>query len=103
MSGRGGKFNLSPELVTVIGQLAPTTTLDPSIGSFDLPVLDKYNALDHDASLSRVDFVSSGIPGDAKFDHARFAEFISQFAAMDHITILAAAVARYNRVQSSTR
>ena len=93
MSGRGGKFNLSPELVTVIGQLAPTTTLDPSIGSFDLAVLDKYNAFEHDASLSWVEFLFSDIPGDAKFDHARFAEFISQFAAMDHITVSAAAVA----------
>ena len=77
MSGRGGKFNLSPELVTVIGQLAPTTAFDPSVGSFDLPVLDKYNAFAHNVSPSRVDFIISGIPGDAKFDPALFAEFMS--------------------------
>ena len=97
----GEVFNLSPELATTIGQLALATAPDPSAGSLDLPDLDKHNAFEHDASLSRVDFAFSGIPGDAKFNSTLFDEFLSFFDGMDYITIPAAAAARYNRVKSS--
>ena len=99
---RGGVFSLSPELATVIGQLAPATALDPSVGSFDLPDVDKNNGFEHDASLSRVDFVFSGIPGDANFDPGSLCRSHVAFVGVDYITILAAAAGRYNRVQIST-
>ncbi len=97
----GDVFNLSPELATVVSQLDLATAPDPTTGSFNLPDLDKHNAFEHDASLTRADFAFSGIPGDAKLDHALFAQFMSHFDGMDYITIPAAAAARYSRVQSS--
>ena len=97
----GEVFNLSPELATVVAQLGLATAPNPSAGSFDLPNLDKHNAFEHDASLTRVDFAFSGIPGDAKLDPTLFAEFMKHFDGMDYITIPAAAAARYARVQSS--
>lgn len=69
----GDVFNLSPELATVVSQLGLATAPDPTTGSFNLPDLDKHNAFEHDASLTRVDFAFSVIPGDAKLDHALFA------------------------------
>lgn len=97
----GEVFNLSPELATVVAQLGVATSPDASKGSFDLPDLDKHNAFEHDASLSRLDYYFSGIPGDAKFNQTIFDEFMSHFDGMDYITIPAAAAARYSRVQSS--
>ena len=97
----GEVFNLSPELATVVAQLALATAPNPSAGSLDLSNLDKHNAFEHDASLTRVDFAFSGIPGDAKFDPTLFAQFMSHFDGLDYITIPAAAAARYSRVKSS--
>ena len=97
----GEAFNLSPELATIIGPLAPGTALDPSVRSFGLPDLDRYHKFEHDASLSPIDFVFSSIVGDVKFDPAVLAELMSHFVGMGYIIFPVAAAARYSRVQSS--
>ncbi len=96
-----GAFNLSPELATIVSQLGVNTADDPTSGSFALTDLNKHNAFEHDASLSRVDFAFSGEEGIAKFDPATFKRFMSHFKDMDYITLPAAAAARYSMVQFS--
>ena len=86
----GEVFNLSPELATVVAQLALATAPNPSAGSLDLSNLDKYNAFEHDASLTRVDFTFSG----AKSDPTLFAQSMSDFDGLDYITTPAAAATR---------
>ncbi|ORY67212.1 Chloroperoxidase [Pseudomassariella vexata] len=96
----GKAFNLSPELATVIAQLGIATN-DPSADFFDLPNLNKHNAFEHDASLSRVDFAFSGEENIATFDEATFRRFFDPFNGSEYIGLQAAAAARYSMVQYS--
>ncbi|KAF2275381.1 Chloroperoxidase, partial [Westerdykella ornata] len=96
-------FNLSPELATIVSQLGLLTNPEgAATGRFDLPHLNKHNAFEHDASLSRVDFAFSGEKGVAKFDKATFARFFKHFTT-DYITLQQAAAARYAMVQWSRK
>lgn len=94
-------FNISPDLANFLFQSGLSTAPDPSTGFFDLQDLDKHNAIEHDASLSRSDFYFSGIPGDAKFNATIFNDVLSYFEHMEYITVQAAAAARYSRVKDS--
>lgn len=99
----GETFNLSPELAGIVSQLGVNTAPDPSQGSFKLSDLNKHNAFEHDASMSRVDFYHSGEEGIAKFDQRTFDRFMSHFKGMEYISIEAAAAARYSMVQYSRK
>lgn len=65
-------FNLSPEMGTIVSTIGLSTAPDPTVGHFQLNHLNKHNAFEHDASLSRVDFYHSGEEGIAKFDNTTF-------------------------------
>jgi hypothetical protein len=97
----GEVFNISPELATIVSSLGLLTAPNPSAGSFDLDNLDKHNAFEHDASLSRADFALGG--DDHTFRPDIFAKFIAFFDGMENVTIPVAAAARYSRVLDSRK
>ncbi|CAI6331161.1 unnamed protein product [Periconia digitata] len=94
-------FNLSPEMGTIVATIGLSTTPDPSAGFMDLNHLNKHNAFEHDASLSRVDHYFSGDEGIAKFDNATFGRWFSHFKGLEYIDIEIAAKARYAMVKHS--
>jgi hypothetical protein len=96
-----GTFNLSLEMGTIVSGIGLATAPDPSLGHFQLDDLNKHNAFEHDASLSRVDFAFSGEEGIAKFDNATFNRWFSHFDGLEYIDIEVAAKARYAQVQYS--
>lgn len=96
-----GTFNLSQEMGTIVSTIGLATAPDPSVGHFDLNHLNKHNAFEHDASLSRVDFAFSGEEGIAKFDNATFRRWFSHFDGLEYIDMEIAAKARYAMVQHS--
>lgn len=96
-----GTFNLSPEMGTIVSAIGLNTAPDPSVGHFQLDHLNKHNAFEHDASLSRVDFAFSGEEGVAKFDNATFRRWFSHFDGLEYINLEIAAKARYAMVQHS--
>ena len=96
-----GTFNLSIEMGTVVSGIALAIAPDPSLGHFDLNHLNKHNAFEHDASLSRVDYYFSGDEGIAKFDNETFNRWFSHFDGLQYIDIDIAAKARYAMVKYS--
>ncbi|KAH7136182.1 Peroxidase, family 2-domain-containing protein [Dendryphion nanum] len=98
-----GTFNLSPEMGTIVSTIGLATAPDPSVGHFQLNHLNKHNAFEHDASLSRVDFYYSGEEGIAKFDNATFKRWFSHFDGLKYIDLEIAAKARYAMVQYSRK
>lgn len=94
-------FNLSPEMGTIVAAIGLNTAPDPSVGHFQLDHLNKHNAFEHDASLSRVDFAFSGEAGIAKFDNDTFNRWFSHFDGLEYIDMEIAAKARYAMVQHS--
>lgn len=98
-----GTFNLSPEMGTIVAGIGLNTAPDPSLGYFQLDHLNKHNAFEHDASLSRVDFAFSGEEGVAKFDNETFHRWFSHFDGLEYIDMEIAAKARYAQVQYSRK
>jgi hypothetical protein len=96
-------FNLSIEMGTIVSGIGLATAPDPSLGYFNLNHLNKHNAFEHDASLSRVDYYFSGDDGIAKFDNATFNRWFSHFDGLQYIDIETAAKARYAQVQYSRK
>ncbi|KAH7087099.1 Peroxidase, family 2-domain-containing protein [Paraphoma chrysanthemicola] len=97
----GKAFNLSLEMGTIVASIGLATAPDPSLGFFNLNHLNKHNAFEHDASLSRVDYYFSGDEGIAKFDNETFNRWFSHFDGLTYIDIDIAAKARYAMVQYS--
>jgi hypothetical protein len=52
----GSGLNVSAEVATSLSTLGLTLSKDPSSKAFDLDDLNKHNAIEHDASLSRKDY-----------------------------------------------
>ncbi|PVH95129.1 Cloroperoxidase [Periconia macrospinosa] len=93
--------NLSPEIATFTATSALSLAPDPSLGHFQLNDLDKHNAIEHDASLSRVDFHFVGKEGVAKFNYPTFKRWFAHFGGQEFIDIETAAKARFAMVQHS--
>ncbi|KAJ4288628.1 hypothetical protein N0V90_011865 [Kalmusia sp. IMI 367209] len=94
-------LNISPELSTITATGGLNTAPDPSLGYFNLNHLNKHNAIEHDASLTRVDFAFVGEEGVGKFDYQTFKRWFSHFHGQKYIDIESAARARFAQVQHS--
>jgi hypothetical protein len=95
----GGGLNVSAEVATSLSTIGLTLSKSPSSGAFDLDDLNKHNAIEHDASLSRKDY---DLGGNAQaFDEGVFNETLSYFNGASEIGIKEVAAARWGRVQSS--
>lgn len=94
----GRVFNLSLELAETItaGGLA---TRSPDATAFDLPDLNRHNAIEHDASLSRADLFFTGPDRAGTFDCATFDRFFAHLAGADYVSAEAAAAGRYGQVR----
>jgi hypothetical protein len=95
----GEGLNVSSEIATTLSHLAVLVSADPASGAFDLDDLNKHNAIEHDASLSRQDF---DLGGDAHtFDSDVFAETLKFFGGASDVGIKEVAAARWGRIQAS--
>ncbi|KAF2110214.1 Chloroperoxidase [Lophiotrema nucula] len=94
----GASINVSVEIATTLGKAGLSLSANPAGGSFNLDDLNKHNAIEHDASLSRKDFNSGG--DSHTFSQEIFDEYIGAFNGSTEITLPAAALARWNRVQT---
>jgi hypothetical protein len=97
----GSGLKVSPEVSITLSTLGLSLSKDPSTDAFDLDDLNKHNAIEHDASLSRRDF---NLGGNAQvFDEDVFNETLSYFKGATDIGIEEVAAARWGRVQSSKK
>jgi hypothetical protein len=97
----GGGLNVSAEVATSLSTLGLSLSKDPSSNAFDLDDLNKHNAIEHDASLSRKDY---DLGGNAQaFNEDVFRETLSYFGGATEIGLEEVAAARWGRVQSSLR
>jgi hypothetical protein len=95
----GEGLNVSAETATALATLGLSLSKDPASGAFDLDDLNKHNAIEHDASLSRRDF---DLGGNAQaFDRETFQETLSFFKGATNVGIEDVAAARWGRIQSS--
>jgi hypothetical protein len=94
-------LNISPEITTFFGTAGLALAPDPSLGHFQLDDLNKHNAIEHDASLSRADFHFVGKEGVAKFNYDTFKRWFSHFRGQEFIDIESAAKARFAMVRHS--
>jgi hypothetical protein len=95
----GSGLNVSAEVATSLSTLGLTLSKDPSSKAFDLDDLNKHNAIEHDASLSRKDY---DLGGDAQaFNEEVFNETLSYFNGATDIGLEEVAAARWGRIQSS--
>ncbi|KAF2760167.1 Cloroperoxidase [Pseudovirgaria hyperparasitica] len=96
-------FNLSPELASTVARIGFEVKPEPRNGFFDLPDLNRHNAFEHDASLSRDDYDDEGVGAAnvARFSQRQFDEWFAHFDGLDYIENKVAAKARYHMVQRS--
>ncbi|KAK7179447.1 chloroperoxidase [Paraphaeosphaeria sporulosa] len=96
-------LNISPEISEFFASAGLSLASDPSLGHFQLDDLNKHNAIEHDASLSRVDFHFVGKEGVARFNYATFKRWFSHFHGQEFIDIESAARARFAMIQHSKK
>ncbi|KAH7406144.1 Chloroperoxidase [Phaeosphaeria sp. MPI-PUGE-AT-0046c] len=95
----GEGLNVSAEIATTLATLGLSLSENPASGAFNLDDLNKHNAIEHDASLSRQDF---DLGGNAQaFDREVFNETLSYFNGATNVGIEEVAAARWGRIQSS--
>lgn len=95
----GEAINVSSELATSLATLGVGLGSNPADGTFDLDDLEKHNALEHDASLSRKDYDLGG--QDQAFCPQVFNETLSFYNGATDVGIPEVAAARWGRIQSS--
>ncbi|KAF2032269.1 Cloroperoxidase [Setomelanomma holmii] len=95
----GEGLNVSAETTNMLAATGLSVSKDPESGAFNLDDLNKHNAVEHDASLSRKDFDLGGESQD--FYPSVFAETLSYFNGKSEVEIPDVAAARWGRVQSS--
>ena len=89
---------MSAEVATTLATLGLSLSKDPASGAFDLDDLNRHNAIEHDASLSRKDI---DLGGNEALDAEVFNETLSFFKGASDVGIPEVAAARWGRVQSS--
>jgi hypothetical protein len=94
----GDGLNISPEIATALSGNGVLLSKNPSSGAFDLDDLNKHDAIEHDASLSRKDI---DLGGNANFDARTFQQTISFYKGASDIGLDQVADARWGRVQDS--
>jgi hypothetical protein len=95
----GVGLNVSAEVATTLSAGGLSVSKRPSSNAFDLDDLNKHNAIEHDASLSREDF---NLGGNAQaFSQEVFNETLSYFNGATDIGLEEVAAARWGRIQSS--
>jgi hypothetical protein len=94
----GDGLNVSPEVATTLASIGVTLSQNPASGAFNLDDLNKHNAIEHDASLSRKD-IDRG--GNEKFDAQTFQQTVGFFKGASNIGLDDVAAARWGRVQDS--
>jgi hypothetical protein len=97
----GEGLNISAEVATTLSTFGLSTSSNPASGAFNLDDLNKHNAVEHDASLSRMDFDLGN--GSQDFSPAVFQETLEYFHGATEVGISEVAAARWGRVQSSKR
>jgi hypothetical protein len=95
----GEGLNVSSEIATTLAMSGVSVSADPASGAFNLDDLNKHNALEHDASLSRKDFDLGG--SSQAFDPDVFQETLSYFNGATDISVQDVAAARWGRIQKS--
>lgn len=98
-------LNISPELASFTASAGVSLSSDPSLGFFNLDDLDKHNAIEHDASLSRLDlfFADHDEARAAKFNYPTFKRWFSNFRGQAFVDIESAAMARFGQVLFSRK
>lgn len=91
-------LNVSAETATFLANAGLSLSPDPSSGAFDLDDLNKHNAIEHDASLSRKD---KDLGGDEKFCQQVFDQTLSFYGGATEIGLKEVAAARWGRVKDS--
>ncbi|KAF2254974.1 Cloroperoxidase [Trematosphaeria pertusa] len=91
-------LNLSVEVATIVASAGLRTSSDPASGVFTLDDLNKHNAIEHDASLTRRDYNLGGEK--QNFCPKIFHEFLGYFKGKEQISIPLAAAARWGRVKT---
>lgn len=86
-------LNLSVEVATIVASAGLRTSSDPASGVFTLDDLNKHNAIEHDASLTRRDYNLGGEK--QNFCPKIFHEFLGYFKGKEQISIPLAAAARW--------
>jgi hypothetical protein len=95
----GAGLNVSAEVATSLSTGGFSLSKSPSSNAFDLDDLNKHNAIEHDASLSRKDY---DLGGDAQaFSQEVFNETLGYFNGATDIGLEEVAAARWGRIQSS--
>jgi hypothetical protein len=97
----GEGLNVSAEAATSLSAIGVSLSSNPADGAFNLDDLNKHNAAEHDASLSRKDVDLGG--ASQEFSPAVFQETLSYFKGASEVGIPEVAAARWGRVQSSKR
>jgi hypothetical protein len=95
----GEGLNVSSEIATTLARFGMSVSSDPASGAFNLDDLNKHNALEHDASLSRKDFDLGG--ASQAFDSDVFQETLGYFNGATNVSIKDVAAARWGRIQKS--
>lgn len=88
----GAGLNVSPETATTLASAGIALSPDPSSGAFDLDDLNKHNAVEHDASLSRKDI---DLGGNEKFDQKIFDQTLRFYGGATQISLKEVAAARW--------
>ncbi|CAO2657242.1 Nn.00g033680.m01.CDS01 [Neocucurbitaria sp. VM-36] len=95
----GEGLDVSSEVATNLATVGLQLSEDLTSGTFDLDDLNKHNAIEHDGSLTRMDFDLGG--EDQKFCKDIFEETLSYYNGATEIGLEEVAAARWGRLQSS--
>lgn len=91
---------MGPDFSSGIGAVAiSAVSTDPSSGSFNLDDLNKHNAIEHDASLSRSDYYVSPTHDNYDFNASIFNQVLAFYQGLDETSIDVAAKAKYARLE----
>lgn len=94
-------LNVSEEVAKDLFGFGLSLSKDPASGAFHLDDLNKHNAVEHDASLSRKDY---NLGGESQaFSPEVFNQTLSFYNGAQEIGIKEVADARWGRVQSSNK
>lgn len=94
----GDGLKISAEVATALSGNGIQLSKNPNSGAFDLDDLNKHDAIEHDASLSRKDI---DLGGNANFDAQTFQQTLGFYKGASDIGLEQVADARWGRVQDS--
>ena len=94
-------YNIADDVIVPLSMAAVALNPTPNATFFDLDHLDKHNAIEHDASLSRADYYETG--DDHTFIQSIFDIVLKFFDGHTHTSISTAAKAKYASVLRAER